>query len=471
MANNFLSFSFDGVFFLLIIFSISLPTFAFDTQNSQVVNLRSLTPSDVCTSQNDLKGFESGKTKLRLTHRYGPCSPLEPLEKKPSHEQILSQDQSRVDSIHQHITAVARQVKISELFSTSKIVVQSGDSFDVGNYVVSIGIGTPVKNFHVIIDTGSDVTWIQCEPCIIYCYPQQDPLFEPSKSSTYSNISCTSSYCTDLDVYNCSDSTCVYSVGYGDQSYTVGFYGEDTLTLTSSDIIPNFRFGCGEKDNGTFGKVAGLLGLGREKSSFVSQTSDKYGEVFAYCLPAASSSTGYLTFGSGSPMSKAKYTPLAINPINSPAFYYLEITGIKVGDEQLLILPTVFTIAGTIIDSGTVITRLPPDAYSALRDSFKKQMMQYKSAPAFSLFDTCYDFTGLDNVTIPTIEIEFLGNVSLNLEPTGILYEISISQVCLAFAGNESPTALGIFGNVQQGRFNVVYDVRKGVVGFSPQAC
>ncbi|GER30271.1 eukaryotic aspartyl protease family protein [Striga asiatica] len=53
-----------------------------------------------------------------------------------------------------------------------------------GEYLMKIGIGTPPIEILAIADTGSDLTWTQCQPCS-GCYDQQDPLFDPRGSSTY----------------------------------------------------------------------------------------------------------------------------------------------------------------------------------------------------------------------------------------------------------------------------------------------
>ena len=59
---------------------------------------------------------------------------------------------------------------------------------------------------------------------------------------------------------------------------------------------------------------------------------------------------------------------------SGPTFYYVAMTGIKVGGHLLSIPETVFSTAGTLVDSGTVITRLPPTAYAAMRSSFASAM-------------------------------------------------------------------------------------------------
>ncbi|VFQ98646.1 unnamed protein product [Cuscuta campestris] len=128
-----------------------------------------------------------------------------------------------------------------------------------------------------------------------------------------------------------------------------------------------------------------------------------------------------------------------------------------------------------IIDSGTVITRLPPAAYVALKSAFVKEMKSYRNVPGVSVLDTCFDFsnTSEGKLKLPSIGFGFSGNVSVDLPASGILYvvESNLSKVCLAFAGNEDPTEMGVFGNTQQQTVDVVYDVEGGRLGFSPGGC
>ena len=61
--------------------------------------------------------------------------------------------------------------------------------------------------------------------------------------------------------------------------------------------------------------------------------------------------------------------------------------------------------------------------------------------------------------------------VEMDLDPSRILYILSESQVCLAFAGNSDAIDVAILGNVQSKTFDVVYDVPGGRVGFTPGGC
>ncbi|KAJ4980142.1 hypothetical protein NE237_010922 [Protea cynaroides] len=458
-------------------------------QQSHVVSLSSLMPAEVCSSP--AQGSKILSSQLRVAHKDGPCSPLkkEGKAKIPNLHQILIDDQARVKTIHSKISnkdlvdqdPVApdeqqkkkRKARVAD--SAAKLPINSGQSLGTGNFVVTIGLGKPKQDFTVVFDTGSDLTWIQCQPCAGQCYSQQDPIFNPSASSTYSNISCNSATCAQLqsatgNIRPCS-TTCIYQIVYGDNSYSVGYFATETLTLSSSDVFPKFEFGCGQNNQGLFGSADGLLGLGRDQISTVSQTSQKYGKRFSYCLPSTTSSTGFLAFGSqAGASSSAQYTPL-LTDSNNPSFYFLTITGISVGGKSLSIAQSVFTTSGTIIDSGTVITRLPPAAYSALRSAFRQAMSKYPSASAYSILDTCYNLAGYSTISVPTIVLSFGGGTNLNVDQSGILVQASSTQYCLAFAGNSASTDVAILGNKQQQTFEVVYNVAGGKLGFGAQTC
>ncbi|KAE9594006.1 putative nepenthesin [Lupinus albus] len=49
---------------------------------------------------------------------------------------------------------------------------------------MKFSIGTPKFDVMAEADTGSDLIWMQCQPCK-KCYKQTEPVFDPSKSKTY----------------------------------------------------------------------------------------------------------------------------------------------------------------------------------------------------------------------------------------------------------------------------------------------
>lgn len=433
---------------------------------SRSLSVSSLLPSPSCSPSNSKAS--SGKSTLEVVHKHGPCSPLVQDPNPLNHTKVLLQDESRVKWIQSQSSNGSDGLKAS---ATASLPAKSGITIGTSNYVVTIGLGKPKKDLTLEFDTGSDITWTQCKPCAGSCYTQSEPIFNPSKSSSYANISCTARSCSQLDISGCSGSTCLYGIQYVDKSYTVGFFATEKLTITPKEVIDKFEFGCGQDNQGLFGRTAGLMGLSNDKISFVGQTAAKYGKYFSYCLPSSPSSTGHLTFGKdGRAVSSVSFTPLStVREISQ--FYGISIQGIAVGGNRLSIPSTVFSRGGAIIDSGTVISRLPPTAYGALRTAFRSAMANYTMAPAFHMFDTCYDFSKESRITVPLITFSFAGGVDAVLDHNGIFAVVKTSQVCLAFLPNQADGNLTIYGNTQQKTFEVVYDVAGGKLGFGSNGC
>ncbi|KAJ6673873.1 ASPARTYL PROTEASE FAMILY PROTEIN putative-RELATED [Salix viminalis] len=448
-----------------------------ENHHSHTIETSSLFPSTSCKSSTKILSNNDTKASLKVVHKHGSCSTLyqDKTIAAPTDTEILLQDQFRVKSIHSRLsnpkTSGGNDVTVID---STTIPAKDGSVIGSGSYIVTVGLGTPKKELSLIFDTASDITWTQCQPCAISCYKQKEQKFDPSQSTSYTNISCSSSICSSLTSATgtppgCASSTCVYAIQYGDGSFTIGFFGTEKLTLTSTDAFDNIYFGCGQNNQGLLGGSAGILGLGRDKLSLVSQTAHKYNKIFSYCLPSSSSSTGFLTFGC-SDTKNAKFTPLSTISAGT-SFYGLDFTGISVGGTKLAISASVFSTAGGLIDAGTVITRLPPPAYSALRASFRKLMSKYPRTKALSILDTCYDFSNYSTISVPKIGFFFSGGVEVDIDVTGVFFGSSISQVCLAFAGNKNATDVLIFGSVQQKTLEVFYDGSAEKVGFASGGC
>ncbi|CAI0376657.1 unnamed protein product [Linum tenue] len=442
-------------------------------QHFYTVQLSSLFPSDSCSPAPSTKGLN----KLPVFHKHGPCAQAQQLtstanQPKPTADEILRQDESRVQNIQSRkATAGSADVRVTD---STTIPAKDGSTVGSGNYVVTVGLGTPAKKLSLILDTGSDVTWTRCQPCVKFCYQQKEKIFfDPSSSKTYRNVSCEAAVCSALAEAtgnrDCSSSTCAYVIEYGGAAITTGLFATEKLTLTKTDVFDEFYFGCGQNIQVNFGGAAGVLGLGRNSLSLVSQTSDKYKNLFSYCLPSTPSGTGFLTFG-GAGAKSVKYTPIA-SVAGGENFYGIGITAISVGGKKLPVSASVFSAAGAIIDSGTAITRLPPAAYSALRSAFRKKMSKYPLGPALSILDTCYDLSKFKNFAVPKIGFFFAGGAEVDIEAVGILYANKPTQVCLAFAANGNATDVAILGSVQQQTLEVVYDGAGGRVGFASGGC
>ncbi|XP_057851919.1 protein ASPARTIC PROTEASE IN GUARD CELL 2 isoform X1 [Cryptomeria japonica] len=351
--------------------------------------------------------------------------------------------------------------------------VISGLSEGIGEYLIRIGVGTPATMEYLVLDTGSDVTWLQCKPCS-HCYNQVDPVFDPSLSTSFTAIPCDSQLCNELDTSGCDKKGCLYGVSYGDGSFTVGHFVKETLTFGTAPV-KSMPIGCGQDNEGLFQGAGGLLGLGGGPLSFPSQLGSS-GTTFSYCLvDRYSDSKGTLRFGPGAVSSeKSVFTALLKNPqVNT--FYYVSLTSITVG-ELLVALPKNVSgfdemgKGGIIVDSGTTITRLQAQAYGPLRDAFLAGTTDLPRADGMSIFDTCYDLSGRQTVEVPTISFQFSNGASLALPASNYIIPVdSYGTFCLAFA----PTSrdLSIIGNFQQQGIQVSFDSTKSLVGFADNQC
>ncbi|GAV70269.1 Asp domain-containing protein [Cephalotus follicularis] len=328
----------------------------------------------------------------------------------------------------------------------------------------------------MLMDTGSSFSWLQCQPCAIRCYTQADPLFDPTRSTTYKFLSCPSSECSSVEAATLNapfcdllSGGCVYTATYGDASFSRGYLSEDLLTLTPSQILPHFVFGCGQNNVGLFGRSSGIIGLARHKLSMIAQLSTKYGYAFSYCLPRAGSPSGgggFLSIGKIL-ASSYKFTPM-ITDSQDPSLYFLRLTDISVAGTPIKVDAAEYKVR-TIIDSGTVITRLPTSVYDALRQAFVKIMStKYVQAPAYSILDTCFRGSLQSMKVVPQIRMVFQESAELNLGAANVLVEADSGVMCLAFAGNNE---ISIIGNHQQQTFGVAYDVASLRIGFAPNTC
>ncbi|KAL6909700.1 hypothetical protein ACP4OV_001359 [Aristida adscensionis] len=146
--------------------------------------------------------------------------------------------------------------------------------------------------------------------------------------------------------------------------------------------------------------------------------------------------------------------------------YQMRLAGISVGGAPLDIPPAVFS-EGVITDSGTIVSVLQEMAYVALRTAFRSAMAGYPLAPPVGHLDTCYNLTGYDSVTVPTVSLTFKGGATVDLDASsGVLLD-----GCLAFWGSNGDNYTGIIGNVNQRTIEVLYDIPGGKVGFRTGAC
>ena len=85
--------------------------------------------------------------------------------------------------------------------------------------------------------------------------------------------------------------------------------------------------------------------------------------------------------------------------------------------------------------------------------------------------DTCYDLSKATTVKVPDISLFFKDGKVVGMPGKSSLVAYTKTQVCLGFAPYEKGDNETIIGNQIQRTMEVVYDVAKQRIGFSPKGC
>ncbi|GKV05318.1 hypothetical protein SLEP1_g17346 [Rubroshorea leprosula] len=404
---------------------------------------------------------------VELIHRDSPKSPFyNPLE-SPS-QRVANALRHSISRTHHFLSSGKNDAPRSNIISNA------------GQYLMNISLGTPPFPILAIADTGSDLVWTQCEPC--QCYKQDAPFYNPNSSSTYKTIPCSATQCKKLQGTSCSDefdpeSTCIYSVTYGDQSFTNGDLALDTITLSSTSgqpvALPNITVGCGNNNDGTFNeRGSGIIGLGAGDLSLISQMGKSIGGKFSYCLvplTATIGSSSKINFGSNGIVSgpEAVSTPLVRK--TSDSFYYLTLEGISVDGERINVSGSFALSKGNIvIDSGTPLTVLPTNFFALLKDAVSSKINATQSESTVQGLQLCYDNSERD-IKVPDITVHFT-SADVKLKPLNTFVQVNKKLICFSFIGRDGG-APPIYGNLVQMNFLVGYDTQEQTVSFKPTDC
>ncbi|KAK4429218.1 Aspartyl protease family protein 2 [Sesamum alatum] len=374
--------------------------------------------------------------------------------------------------------------------------LKSGLSLGSGEYLMDVFVGTPPKHFSLILDTGSDLNWIQCKPCYD-CFQQKGPYYDPMQSNSYRNVACKDPRCRLVSSPDppqpckAETQTCPYYYWYGDSSNTTGDFALETFTvnLTAKSGISRFwnvknvMFGCGHWNRGLFHGAAGVLGLGRGPLSFASQLRSLYGDSFSYCLLSRNSNmSSKLVFGEDKELRShpdLNFTTLVAgkeNPVST--FYYVQIKSVVVGGEKLNIPEEMWNVSadgagGTIVDSGTTLSYFADPAYKIIKEAFVEKVKGYHVVKDFPIMDPCYNVSGVgvDELDLPSFSFVFADGAVWNFPVENYFIKLEPENVvCLAILGTPR-SALSIIGNYQQQNFHILYDTKRSRLGFVLTNC
>ncbi|KAK8512310.1 hypothetical protein V6N12_032032 [Hibiscus sabdariffa] len=362
-------------------------------------------------------------------------------------------------------------------------------------------LGTPPQNVSMVLDTGSELSWLHCNQTTRNSLP--DPtIFYPNQSTSYKPIPCFSPTCTnktqDFPIpASCdSDNLCHATLSYADSSSSDGNLASDIFHLGSSDNISGLVFGCMvsifSSNSDEDSKTTGLMGMNRGSLSFVSQMGFP---KFSYCI-SGSDFSGLLLLGDSNVtwLAPLNYTPLIQISQPLPYFdrvaYTVQLEGIKVSGKLLpipkwVLVPDHTGAGQTMVDSGTQFTFLLGPVYNALRAEFLNQttgVLRVLDDPNFvfqGAMDLCYRVpvgeTSVPN--LPSVSLVFAG-AEMVVSGDRVLYRVpgeirgSDWVWCMSFGNSDM---LGVeayvIGHHHQQNVWMEFDLERSRIGLAQVRC
>lgn len=351
-------------------------------------------------------------------------------------------------------------------------------------YSVQVFLGTPKIPQTLLMDTGSNLVWTQCKPCI-NCFSQTEPpIFAPNTSTTYTKLPCAHPICRQL--YQCVNGECVYNQRYGGGSVTKGFVSVETFTFpfntNQTRSVKNVVFGC-SNDNQNFsfsgtGRISGILGLGPYPDSLPSQLKNLINKRFSYCLPSSHrpmTQSGVLRFGEDiQSIPNLRKTPFV--RVNRSSHYFLNLLDISVAGHRLGFPPGTFSLkqngsGGVIIDSGCSVTNIDREPFRAVMREFENYFLRFGLERAVNSssegFELCYrQRMGFRQYAGLTFHFE---GADLAVEPEFVYVKNSrMRYFCVALLPFDGKTLIGAW---QQQNTRFIYDLNLQQLQFAPQDC
>ncbi|KAK2978062.1 hypothetical protein RJ640_015700 [Escallonia rubra] len=229
---------------------------------------------------------------------------------------------------------------------SSIVLPVHGDVYPNGLYYVELNVGQPPKPYFLDPDTGSDLTWLQCDAPCRRCTKAPHPLYRPSNDL----VACKDPICSSLHSgeHTCEDlQQCDYDIEYADGGSSIGVLLKDVISLNLTSgvrLSPRLALGCGydQIPGVSSHPLDGVLGLGKGKSSIVSQLHNQglVRNVVGHCFSGR---------GGG------RY---------SPGFAELILGGKSTGLKNLLV----------VFDSGSSYTYLNSQTYQVLLSMVRKDL-------------------------------------------------------------------------------------------------
>ncbi|XP_039040653.1 aspartic proteinase 39-like [Hibiscus syriacus] len=383
--------------------------------------------------------------------------------------------------------------RLARFFSTVDIDIPlggDGHPSGAGLYFAKLVIGNPAEEYHVQVDTGSDILWLNCVGCD-KCPKEsslgvQQKLYDPKKSSSSKLVYCGDEFCSaahDGKLENCkNDRQCEYYIVYGDGTGNGGYFVRDTIQLqqvtgnlqtapTNGTIV----FGCGSKRSGDLSTsseaVNGIIGFGQANSSVISQLAadGKVKNKFAHCLDNVDGG-GIFAIGEviAPHINKTRM-------IRKQSHYKITTKAVEIGDTIIELETSFFGSAdenAAIIDSGTTLSYLPTKIHTQVVEKITsgKSLEMEKVSNQFS----CFKYEKNVDDEFPVIKFHFKGSFVLTVYPHDYLFKYRDDMRCIGWQDNgskEDEEDIIILGDFVLSNKLVIYDIENQTIGWTEYNC
>ncbi|CAJ1971900.1 unnamed protein product [Sphenostylis stenocarpa] len=369
--------------------------------------------------------------------------------------------------------------------SSAAVFKVQGNVYPLGHYTVSLNIGYPPKLYDLDIDSGSDITWVQCDAPCKGCTKPRDQLYKPN----HNLVKCVDQLCSEVNLstdHNCAspDDQCDYEVEYADNGSSLGVLVRDYIPFqfTNGSVArPKIAFGCGydQKYSGSTAppSTAGVLGLGNGRASILIQLHSLglIRNVVGHCLSTGGG--GFLFFGDD-PIPSSGIFWTSMLPSSSEKHY-------SSGPAELLFNGNPTNVKGLelIFDSGSSYTYFNSIAYQDIvnlvtNDLKGKQLTREAGDPSLPI---CWkgpkSFKSISDVKkyFKPLALSFTKtkNVQMDLPPEAYLIITKHGNVCLGILdGTEVGLEnLNIIGDISLQDKMVIYDNEKQQIGWVSSNC
>ncbi|XP_052180039.1 aspartyl protease APCB1 isoform X1 [Diospyros lotus] len=389
----------------------------------------------------------------------------------------------------------SKLVSTASNFDSTAILPLRGNVYPDGLYFTYVLVGSPPKPYFLDMDTGSDLTWVQCDAPCTSCAKGAHPLYKPTKSKI---IPSKDSLCAEVQRnqktgYCETCLQCDYEIEYADQSSSMGVLARDEFRLmfaNGSFMKSNFVFGCAYDQQGlllnSLGMTDGIVGLSRAKVSLPSQLASQgiINNVVGHCLTTDAGLGGYMFLGDELvPYWKMSWVPM-LNSL-STNLYHSEIVKMNYGNKKLSLGGKDDGPRWVVFDSGSSYTYFTKKAYSdliaSLKDISNEGHIQDVSDPTLPIcWQAKFPVRSVSEVkqyfkplTLQLGGKWWFASRRFHIQPEGYLVISKNGNVCLGIldGSKEHDGAAFILGDVSLRGQLVVYDNVRQKIGWARSDC